>query len=129
MFREDIPRFANLFGITTNVEISDRVPLLSIFVYLYIFIKCCYRFAALGALRSIGKGISIYRYRFGTSLRLKRRNSEKDTQLTNIYDIYPHKSLVYMLLRYNYAINGQIMVRYRPKSTLFTPFSTLFTPI
>src|ERR1043165_7095195 len=88
-----------------------------------------FTYAALGALRSIGKGISIYRYRFGTSLRLKRRNSEKDTQLTNIYDIYPHKSLVYMLLRYNYAINGQIMVRYRPKSTLFTPFSTLFTPI
>ena len=43
------------------------------------------------------------RYRFGTSFRLKRRNSDKDTQLTISYDIYPHKSLVYMLISHNFV--------------------------
>ena len=56
MFCEDIPRFANLFGITTNVEISDRVPL--DFLNLLLFNHfICLAWTALGALRSIGKGI------------------------------------------------------------------------
>ena len=101
MFCEDIPRFANLFGITTNVEISDRVPLFT-FLLNDITNLLLTNVGGPRGTEEYREGNSIYRYRFGTSFRLKRRNSEKDTQLTNKSGIYPHKSLVYMLLRYNY---------------------------
>ena len=97
MFCEDIPRFANLFGITTNVENSDRVPLCNL-IFLFVFILIIFVIGGPRGTEEYREGNLYLRYRFGTSFRLKRRNSDKDTQLTMSYDIYPHKSLVYMLI-------------------------------
>src|ERR1700704_2980687 len=102
MFCEDIPRFAILFGITTNVENSDRVPLC--FLLFYIFSSNIrYIFCGPRGTEEYRDEKFFLRYRFGTSFRLKRRNSDKDTQLTISYDIYPHKSLVYMLISHNFV--------------------------
>ena len=105
MFREDIPRFANFNVLRLTSRFLTgyryRLSLIKSPKNNYLCIICGPR-----GTEEYREGNIYLRYRFGTSFRLKRRNSEKDTQFTISYDIYPHKSLVYMLLRYNYHRNG-----------------------
>ena len=98
MFCEGIPRFANLFGITTNVENSDRVPLFSFIIFFCFFNFSVIFYAALGALRSIGKAESIYAIALGLHSDLNVGTQIRIHKFTLSYDIYPHKSLVYMLI-------------------------------
>ena len=107
--------------LTSRLLTGYRINVIIILFIFYTFISC---FRGPRGTEEYREGRILSSLRFGTSLRLKRRNSEKDTQLTISYDIYPHKSLVYMLFITNFY-------RYEPnfdKNSRNRPFLTPFRP-